>query len=56
VGSRPLRRGVVASCVSAAVAVGALYAKNAWVFGEPLASSWLGMSQAHFEGALSARA
>jgi len=45
-GSRPLRRGAVACCALASLAVGGLYAKNAWLFGSPFASSWFGMSLA----------
>lgn len=43
----PLRRRVLAACVASALAVGAVYAKNAWLFGAPFASSWLGLSLAN---------
>ena len=47
--SRPLRGGIVISFLLAALGVGGLYAKNAWVFGAPSGSSWFGMSLARFE-------
>jgi len=44
--TRPLQRGFLVCCAVASIAVVGLYAKNAWVFGAPSASSWFGMSLA----------
>jgi len=45
--TRPPRRRVAAAGAAALLLVAGLYAKNAWLFGTPAATSWFGMNLAN---------